>query len=209
MLQTDDAPAIPLWINGHAYLTMAPAFLDVCLPDSGKVLRRTPLCGAGEVQKAVEAAQAALDSWARLNATARAALLAAVGESLAGYANHFAKLISEETGKASDAADAEVAEAVSLLRSAAGNNAAGVMGVVGVVGDAVFPLLGSLQLAVPALQAGATVLLKPDPRVPSVIFAWAELTARCALPPGVLNIVHGAEAVVEAMRATHGVRLLH
>ena len=206
MFQTDDAPAIPLWINGHAYLTMASAFLDVCNPVSGLVLRRTPLCGAGEVQKAVEAAQSALGSWAELSTTARAALLAVVGEALAGYASHFAKLIREETGKEAGAADTEVTEAVSLLCAAVGGDATGV---VGIVGDAVSPLLGSLRLAVPALQSGATVVLKPDPRVPSVIFALAELTARCALPVGVLNIVHGAEEVVEGMRTTRGITLLH
>ena len=44
MTETDEILAIPLWINGHAYLTMAPAFFDVRAPRSGQIKRRTPLC---------------------------------------------------------------------------------------------------------------------------------------------------------------------
>lgn len=205
MSQTDDALVIPLWINGHAYLTMAPAFLDVCNPLSGEVLRRTPLCGAGEAQKAVEAAQGALASWVAQGVTARASLLAAVGEALASYASHFAKLIGEETGKQASAADAEVAEAVTLLRSAVGGNAAGV---VGIVGDAASPLFGLLRLAVPALLAGATVVLKPDPGAPSAIFALAELTGRCGFPGGVFNILQGGEAAQDGLRRAEGIKFL-
>ena len=50
MRQTDEPLAIPLWINGHAYLTLAPAFLDVRNPASGEILRRTPLCGADQAR---------------------------------------------------------------------------------------------------------------------------------------------------------------
>ena len=60
----EDTLALPLWINGHAYLTMADAFLDVINPKTGELLRRTPLCGADAAGKAVAAAQAALPKWA-------------------------------------------------------------------------------------------------------------------------------------------------
>ena len=60
MSESDDVLAIPLWINGRAYLTMAPAFFDVRDARSGQVRRRTPLCGASEAQTAVASAQDAL-----------------------------------------------------------------------------------------------------------------------------------------------------
>ena len=204
MLQLDDPLAIPLWINGHAYLTMAPAFLDVRNPVDGRILRRTPLCGADAAQKAVAAAQAALLPWAAHDATLRAAFFAAVGEALAGYAEHFARLIVEETGKDRDAATAEVDAAVALLRAAVPGKASGVLGV---VGDTAMPLLGALQLAVPALLAGATVVVRPSPEAPSALFALAELTGRCAFPGGVFNILHGGEAAVAGLRAA-GVEIL-
>jgi acyl-CoA reductase-like NAD-dependent aldehyde dehydrogenase len=201
----DEPLVIPLWINGHAYLTMAPAFLDVRNPVNGLVLRRTPLCGADAAQKAVDAAQAALVQWTAQTPEARSALLATVGNALAGYADHFVRLIVEESGMARDAAGVEVAAAVALLHDAVGGDA---LGVVGVVGSAATPLLGVLRLAVPALMAGATVVIRPNPETPSALFALAELTGRCFFPGGVFNILHGGDAAIDGLRAQAGVHLL-
>lgn len=208
MQQANVPLAVPLWINGHAYLTLAPAFQEVCDPLSGKILRRTPLCGASEVQRAVTAAQAALSEWAARTATERAALLDALGVALSGYAGHFARLIVEETGKPAAMADAEVLRTVALLRGEMGGNAACPAGVVGIVGAPAATLLDPLRMAVPALRAGAVVIIKPSPETPSAIFALAELTGRCAFPAGVFSIVHGGEAAVDGLRAS-GVSLIY
>ena len=198
MMQNDDTLAIPLWINGHAYLTLAPEFVDVRNPASGQVLRRTPLCGAATAQQAVTAALAAAAPWAARPAAERAALLGALSDALAAYAAHFARLIVEESGKDAAQAAAEVAAAVALLCSPPVGDASGVVAVVG-SGDA--PLLSSLRFAVPALMAGAAVVIRPAPQAPSAIFALAELSARCAFPAGVLNILQGGDAVVDGLRS--------
>lgn len=205
MKQTDQALAIPLWINGHAYLTLAPAFYDVRHPVSGEILRRTPLCGADQAQPAVAAAQAALAPWAALPAAERGVLLAALGEALAAYAAHFAALIVEESGKDGALAAAEVADAVALLRCAPIGEASGV---VAIVGNRAAPLLSSLRLAVPALMAGAALVIRPLPQAPSAIFALAELSGRCGFPGGVINILHGGDDAHEGLRAAAGVSLL-
>ncbi len=205
LMQSDDPLAIPLWINGHAYLTLAPAFLDVRNPASGEVLRRTPLCGAGEVKQAVVAATDALPAWAAQPSVARAALLAKVGEAVSAYAGHLAQLIVEESGKDGALAAAEVADAVALLRSAPTGD---VSAVLAIVGNAQAPLLSSLRLAVPALMAGSTVVIRPSPETPSAIFALAELTGRCGFPGGVFNILQGGDVAVDALRAAAGVSLL-
>jgi acyl-CoA reductase-like NAD-dependent aldehyde dehydrogenase len=212
MFANENALAVPLWINGHAYLTLAPAFQNVCNPVSGEVLRRTPLCGASEVRRALDSAQAAAGAWAAMPATRRLALIAAVGEELAAYAGHFASLIVEESGMDTDAANAEVAGAVSLLRrkwvesgaqSAAGNASA----VLAVVGSVANPLFGVLRHAVPALMCGVAVIVRPSPETPAALFALAELTGRCGFPPGVFNLLHGGEAVLDGLRS-EGIRLL-
>ncbi len=205
MLETDDPLAIPLWINGHAYLTMAPSFLDVRNPASGQVLRRTPLCGTGEALKAAEAAQAALAQWRAETAVTRAALLAALADALEGYAGHFTKLIVEETGKDADAAATEVSAAVALLRRVPESS---ISGVVAIVSDDTDPLLGALSRAVSALRAGATVVIKPSPKAPSALFALAELTARNGFPDGVFNILQGDEAAVEGLCTSSAVSIL-
>ena len=52
-----DGPlAIPLWINGHAFLTVTESFYNVTHPTTGESLRRVPLCGASEATAAVTAA---------------------------------------------------------------------------------------------------------------------------------------------------------
>ena len=38
MTDSNDILAVPLWINGHAFLTMAPAFFDVRDPDRKSVV---------------------------------------------------------------------------------------------------------------------------------------------------------------------------
>jgi len=212
MFANENALAVPLWINGHAYLTVAQAFQDVRNPVSGEVLRRTPLCGVSEVRRALESAQTAAGVWAVMPAPRRIALIAAVGEKLAVYAGHFASLIVEESGMDSDAANAEVAGAVTLLRgkwvesgteSAAGNASA----VVAVVGSIANPLFGVLRQAVPVLLSGVAVIVRPSPETPAALFALAELTGRCGFPPGIFNLLHGGEAVLDALRS-EGIRLL-
>ncbi len=210
MEAVDEAPAIPLWINGHAYLTLTIDFHEVRNPRTGEVLRRTPLCDARAAQQAVAAAQAALPAWAALAPGARAALLDALAAALAGYATHFSALLREETG-APAAAAAEIAQSVALLRGEAGAGLAGespgVAQAVGIVGTAAAPLHGALRLAVPVLRAGGVVIVKPDPATPSAPYALAELTARCGFPGGVFNVVHGAEAAVAGLREA-GLRML-
>ena len=205
MLQDDVAKAIPLWVNGHAFLTVTPTFHEVREPHSRAVLRCTPLCGGAEVELSIAAAQAVLASWSGMPEEARVALLSAVGGLLATYSEHFATLIVEESGKPLLAAVAEVDRSVALLQCAVAGKESGV---VAVIGNRETPLLASLQLAVPALAAGAAVVIRPNPETPSALFALAELTGRCGFPDGVFNIVHGDDAVVNALRRTSGVSLL-
>ena len=206
MSETDQVLAIPLWINGRAYLTMAPAFFDVRDAASGEIKRRTPLCGASEALAAATSAQAALPDWAARTVAERAALLLALADALAGYGEHFAALISEESGKDAALAAAEVGDALSLLRGVApaaasdtGSTGTAANAVVAIVSDDSAPLLGPLRHAVPALLAGATVVVKPSPKAPSAIFALAELTASCDFPAGVFNILQGDLAAIEGL----------
>ncbi len=206
MLQPENPLAIPLWINGRAYLTMAPAFLDVRDPRCGTILRRTPMCGRDEAETAIEAARAACGGWSMQSTEARAALLAAVADALAGYGSHFARLISEESGLDSDRAGAEVSAGVALLRDPPASQAAGVYAI---IGNAAEPLLAALRLAVPVLMSGAVVVVRPSPETPSALFALAELTGRCGFPGGVFNILHGGEAALDALRTHADLSLLY
>ena len=78
--------AIPLWVNGHAFLTVTDAFYDVVNPVSGEAVYRVPLCGAAEAAEAVAAARSAQPGWAAVSAAARQAGLNALEDRLEGAA---------------------------------------------------------------------------------------------------------------------------
>lgn len=204
MLAVDDVLAIPLWINGRAYLTVTPEFQEICSPETGQVLRRIPLCGAAELRIALESAEEVSAPWGELANSTRAMLLNALAEALQQYAAHFSGMLVEEAGQSAEAAEAEVAAALVLLRNTCEPSAAGV---VAVLGDRAEPLLGALRLAVPAWLGGSSVIVCTSPAAPSCLFALAELSARCGFPGGVFNVLHGDARLTDELRLA-GVRLL-
>ena len=215
MTNSDDVPAVPLWLAGHAYLTLARRFVDVRETSSGRVLRRTPACGADEVRRALNAARQAQPDWYARVAGERGGLLDDLGDALLGYAGHFARLIEEESGGDGASATAEVREAVAVLR-AAPSAALGAehlivaqpASVLAIVGSAQAPLGALLRVAAPAWRAGAALVVLQPPRVPGAVFALAELSARCAFPAGVFNVLYGDAALVDGELAA-GERVLH
>jgi acyl-CoA reductase-like NAD-dependent aldehyde dehydrogenase len=197
--------AIPLWINGHAFLTVTDAFFDVTNPATGEALRRVPLCGASEAAEAVGAAQAAQPAWAMMGMPARRLCLAVLGEALDRYSGHFAKLLMQDCGFDEARAFAEVAEAVAALSGPM----VGETGVFGLVLDASRPLAGLAEVIAPALMAGATVVVKPSPKGPSAAYALCELSGRADWPAGVLNLLQGDTAAIEGLCAAGIDRLVY
>ena len=202
----DELPVIPLWIDGHAYLTITAAFGMVRRASDGAALRRIPISTEREVDMAIRSASEGAQFWRELPALQRRRLLTDVGAALADYAAHFAYLIEEESGKTSLDAEVEVRQAVECL-SAGIHDGEARNGVVVVTGNAAQPLLGALCLAVPAWLAGAAVIVHAPSGAPSALFAVAELTARCAWPGGVFCLLHGGAGTGEALRkASYPVR---
>jgi acyl-CoA reductase-like NAD-dependent aldehyde dehydrogenase len=197
--------AIPLWINGHAYLTVSDGFFDVTSPTTGEAIRRVPLCGADEAAEAAGAARAAQPAWAEMGLPARRVCLASLADALDGYGGHFAKLLQQEIAIDAATASAEVEAAVTALRG----SEVGESGVIGLIVDASRPLAGFAEAVAPALLAGATVVVKPSPRAPSAIYALCELSARADWPAGVLNLVQGDTAAVEGLCAAGLDRLVY
>lgn len=189
--------AVPMWVNGHAFLTVTDAFFEVVNPVSGEAVRRVPLCGADEAAEAVAAARAAQPGWAEMGLNARRVCLGKLADGLDNYAGHFAKLLSQDTGLADDLARAEVAAAVDALRGMQ----VGETGVQAIVVDAGRPLAGFAAAAAPALLAGASVVVKPSPKAPAALYALCELSARADWPAGVLNLLQGDTAAVAGLCA--------
>lgn len=193
---TPEGPkAIPLWINGHAFLTVNDSFYNVTNPATGEAIRRVPLCGADEAAQAVTAARAAQAIWAEMGLAARGVCLANLADALERYTGHFAKLLMQEVAIDEATATAEVVTAIAALRGAA----VGDTGIIALVVDANRPLANMAEAMAPALMAGATVVVKPSPRAPSAAYALCELSARAEWPAGVLNLLQGDTAAIDGL----------
>ncbi len=196
--------AIPMWLNGRAYLKLARDYCDVVNPSNGEILRKTPLFGPAEVADALQSAKQGLSAWLLLGKFERERLLTSLGDALSGLRAHFSGLIVEETGKDVAVAERDVDEMVSCLRKPA---MVAVAGSVAVIADSP-ALLRTVIQVVSALAAGAVVVISPLPRSPSVLFALAELSSRCGFPAGAINVVCLGDAGRACLRGSEGVAVL-
>lgn len=199
-LSPEGAPAIPLWIGGHAYLTMpAGGFFDLRGTDDIEVLRRVPLCGADAVEAAVGAARRALSvPW---QCDARDAVRMQLAGLAQRFADHLAGLLRSECGP-DFAASSEVAAFTARLAPTLVPEdpmPTAQPTVLAVIGLADAPLAAIAAAALAALERGDAVILKPSVRCPSAALAFAEMATRAGLPDGRLNVVHGDDAVIEAL----------
>lgn len=199
----DGAPALPLWVDGHAFLMMAERFFTVTAAN-GAPLRRVPLCGREAAEIIVASAQKALPHWRELPVAARAACFRELHDLIARYRGHLAGLIAEETHRAHDLADAELEQALAAVAGTVAVPGAGA-GVAVVLTDAPSPLAGAVSGLVEALAAGWAVILKPSPKAPSALFALAEICTRAGFPPGLVNLAQGDVAVIDGLFAQEAV----
>lgn len=196
-LSPNDAPALPLWIDGHAYLLMAEQFHTV-INAQGQALRRVPLYGDDAVAIAAGSTEQALGGWRGMTGEQREDCFRKLHELLARYSTHFGKLLAEETGFSQELAAAELEQALAGISGRA-NSWSATGGVAAVASDSLAPLAAPLTWAVEALAAGWGVVLKPSTKAPSALFALAELCSRAGFPAGLVNCVHGDEQVMRAL----------
>lgn len=196
-LSPNDAPALPLWIDGRAFLMMAEQFHSV-INAQGQAVRRVPLYGADAVVIASQSTEKAVVAWAALPPTEREACFQSLHELLTRYRAHFERLLVDEAGLSQELAAAEVDQALTAMT----NRLTGPQtrtGIAAVAADSLAPLATPLACAIDALAAGWGVILKPSTKAPSALFASAELFSRAGFPAGLVNCVHGDEAVMRAL----------
>ena len=196
----DGIPAIPLWIDGHAWFSVFEEFIDIREAD-GAINYRVPKCGVDEVGRAIASALDLQPTWGE-EVLQREACVAELGALLDQFAGDFAKLIARETGKAAEVAREEVARAVVALREA--SCASGGGAVQTICANAVNPLLSAVEGLVRAWTIGDTAVVLSDARAPSVLFALAELSARAELPPGAFCLLHGDGSTQLALERASG-----
>ena len=211
-----------LFINGESTESAAGELRDLAEPATGEPLAKVAVAGEQDVDRAVEAARAALEGdWGRTAPTERSRLLHALADALVANRKELAELEARNVGKAISSVKAELAQAVenfrfyaSAIASIAGrSNPVGgsllyysLKEPVGVCGQIVpwnYPLMMTTWKLAPALAAGCTVVLKPDSATPLSALRMAELATEVGFPPGTINVVPGPGPIVGAHLVRH------
>jgi acyl-CoA reductase-like NAD-dependent aldehyde dehydrogenase len=191
-------------------------------PATGAPLAEVELASVEDVDRAVQAARSAFDGdWRKTGPTERSRLLHALADALVGNRKELAELEARNVGKAISSVKAELGQAVETFRyyaSALGSIAGRANPIggsllyytlkepVGVCGQIVpwnYPLMLATWKLAPALAAGCTVVLKPDPQTPLTALRLAELAAEVGIPEGVVNVVPGDGPTVGAYLVRH------
>ncbi len=209
-----------LWINGEN--VEGTSTRDLVEPATGEPLGTAQLAGEAEIDRAVGAARAALEGdWRKTTPNERSRLLHALADAISANRKELAELEARNVGKAISSVKAELAGAVENFRFYAsaiatiGGRSNPIGGSiltytlkepVGVAGQIVpwnYPLMMATWKLAPALAAGCSVVLKPDPQTPATALRLAELAAEVGFPPGTVNVIPGEGPTTGAYLVRH------
>lgn len=198
------------------------ATIEVIRPADGTVLTNLPIDGPDKVAEAVARVRANQPAWEALGHRARSKWLFELRDWLIDHQDEIADTMQAETGKVRGEASGEVAYLTDLINFYA-KKAPKLIGdqtvpahsalmkskklkvhyrpfpVVGVISPWNFPLILALGDAIPALQAGASVVIKPSEVTPVGISEIVEAWKSEIGGPDVLEVVHGAAETGSAL----------
>ena len=188
---------------------------DSTSPADGDHIGTFPKSGADDVDRAVEAAREAFESWRLVPAPKRGELLFRFAQLLVEQKAELTDLMTHEMGKVKAEAGGDVQEAIDMsyymggegrrlfgqttpseLRDKFQMSVRMPIGVIGVITPWNFPIAIPSWKIAPALVAGNTVVFKPATDTPALGQRFVELLAEAGVPSGVVNIVHGGGGAV-------------
>jgi len=213
---------IPHLISGKP--ASGGALTAVFNPATGVESAQVASGGAAEVEAAVTAAARAFPGWAATTPVRRAKVMFEMRRLLEARKDELARAISDEHGKTHTDALGEVARGQEVVEFACGiphllkgafsaNVSSGIdcydqrqpLGVVAGITPFNFPVMVPLWMIPVALACGNTFILKPSERDPSAPNLLHDLWREAGLPEGVLNVVHGGKAAVDAILDHKGI----
>lgn len=201
-----------MYIDGQWCDAAVGTILESINPATGEVWATAAVAGEAEVNKAVAAAQRALNegAWAQMNATQRGKMLHKLGDLIAEYSQHLGEIETIDSGKLAKETRAQTGYVSDYYYYFAGL-ADKIQGAtlpidkpdmhvftkrvpIGVVA-AVVPWNAQMFLTAtkigPALAAGNTVVLKASEQAPAPMFEFAKIVEEAGFPPGVVNVITG------------------
>ncbi len=211
---------LSMWINGKFVAGSSDGTIEVLNPCTEQVLDAVPAGTPADVERAVEAAQAAFADWRWIPAVERADLLHEIARKLREKEEPLARQLTLEGGKPLVENLDEVGWTAACFDYYAqiGRHSRGRVipsiessqlslvlkepyGVVGCIVPWNYPLLLMAWKVAPALAAGNTIVLKPSSVTPLSTLMLAEVFDH--LPPGTVNIVTGSGEQVGDALVTH------
>ena len=206
------------FIGGASAAGMSDRWGDIFDPNTGQVQARVRLGGAEEVDAAVTAASEAFVAWRATNPQRRARVLFDFKRLVEAHMDELAELLSSEHGKVIADSRGDVQRGLDVVEFACGiphllkgefTESAGPgidvfsmrqpLGVCAGITPFNFPAMIPCWMFAVAVACGNTFVLKPSEKDPSVPLRLAELFLEAGAPPGVLNVVNGDKAAVDAI----------
>jgi malonate-semialdehyde dehydrogenase (acetylating) / methylmalonate-semialdehyde dehydrogenase len=205
------------FIAGEAYQSSGRTG-DVFDPNRGEVQAKVRLGTAQELQRAIDAANAAQPAWAATNPQRRARVMFRFKELVESHMEELAELLSSEHGKVIADAKGDIQRGLEVIEFCCGiphvlkgeyTQGAGPgidvysmrqpLGIGAGITPFNFPAMIPMWMFGPAIACGNAFVLKPSERDPSVPVRLAELMKEAGLPDGILNVVHGDKEMVDAI----------
>jgi len=209
---------VKLLINGEFVESRTRQWRDVVNPATQEVLARVPFATPEEIEAAVTSASQAFKTWRKTPVGARARIFLKYQQLIREHMKELAAILTAEQGKTLADAEGDVFRGLEVVEHAAAignlqlgelanNVATGVdtytllqpLGVCAGITPFNFPAMIPLWMFPMAIATGNTFVLKPSEQDPMVTMRLCELALEAGVPPGVLNVVHGGEAAVNAL----------
>ncbi len=213
-----EAGTLMNYIGGQWEVSTVSETFPIHNPATGEVLVAAPMSSAIQVDKAVRAAGAALPAWRRTPPGDRIQPLFRLKALLDAHFTDLARVITQECGKTLVEAEGELKRGLENVEVATGipslmmgsnleDIASGIdelmvrqpVGIVAAITPFNFPGMIPLWFLPYAVACGNTLILKPSEKTPMTMGRIFQLIETCGFPPGVVNLVHGGKAVVDAL----------
>jgi len=217
MIDTMKYSPVKNFINGAFVESETSKIIQVISPVDGSLLSEVPMSGAGDLDLAVQSGKAAFKKWSATPIKERVQIFFRYKTLLEKNLVELAKLVEEENGKTYSEAVAEIEKSIELTEFACSlpqlitgellEVSKGIecrteyvpLGVVASIVPFNFPSMVPNWTIPNAIALGNCMIIKPSEKVPLSVGRLAELLKEAGLPDGVLNVVHGDSAIVEAI----------
>ncbi len=205
-------------INGQFTQSKTDEWIDITDPATQEVIAKVPQTTDDEINQAVAAAKTAFQTWRKTPITTRARIFLTYQALIREHMDELAAILTAEQGKTIADARGDVFRGLEVVEHAAGianlqigdfveNVASGVdtysiwqpLGVCAGITPFNFPAMIPLWMFPMAIATGNTFILKPSEQDPMVTMRLVELAIEAGVPEGVLNVVHGGKATVDAI----------